>query len=1164
MKILFSADWHIHPRNYGRTLPALEAFIEHAQKNPPDAIIHGGDVFDTRGRLDPTSIAHVRATFARLRRIAPTIVIPGNHDAANAWGEIDSASGVLAGEPVAEGRHRLSVISSPGMTQVGGAYIAALPFPSKYHLLAQDEEQTKPTELLLIDTINGLAAQISKLPPAPTILVFHGSVAGAALDNDSMIGVGQDITLPREALESGPWDLVLAGHLHRAQEVGKVYYSGSLAQLTFAQAGYKPSFIELEIRDKGLDTSPKGNGGGRPYHVERIALPVAEPLVSIDIDTLDTDEGIVDGLDIEAEVHAALLDYEAPLRGRVRIKIRARPEELAAFDEDAVRGGYPDVLDWKIVKERVAPTRIRSDVGVEADVGELLGEWFRLNPIDKAIADLADKLAIEVEDTELEERKLEPQLLAYRPIETVFSDYKPFRGGRIPWEELPRITVIKGPNGSGKSKAALSEAAALFGPRALGAPLRKFVRNGQPFGAIEHLFEVGAGRYRIKRIVKLSSSGKTVTSAVSFAPPARLAPTDEEREAGLTSWESLNGADARETQKRIEAKVGSPEMFFSTRFARQNDIDRLLRMTPAERKTLLQEALQAGRFARLEAIARARGLSVKREVDKLRGAIERLRAESEHLDACRGDLAAAEESAQKVDEELAGLKGRRQEKAQKAEDLSKALVLLEARRDKIATAEEIAAQAELDVLTEEKALKAFRALLEAAPALEEKIEELAELRDQYRELLEKADEAREIESELGLAKNDLAGKERSRSRQIEALESDLREKEKRAALLGSVPCQDIDQELDRPEGREPLTVAGITRSCQFLQEAAAAKEELPVLLQGVETIKKDQSHIEGPVAKIKKLEVELGELDFDKKKLAAAQTRLETIDEGEINRQSQGLLQARAKAEEAERRLGDLEARKRVAFDTAKALGMVSAKDDADLRAKLTTAKTGLAVAQSALDRALEAQRVNERNIGIFQERVTIAERAGVELETMNQEVAYLEKGIQAAEILVGAFGRDGIPFLILERALPEIQSSMNSLLEGSPLAVEIDPVRDLETGKVRDEVNITFRDQNGEQVLEDASGYQANLLGVALRAAVAELEASRAGVRPEFFVIDEGFGAYDPDNIPHGREMIHRLADRFGKVVYITHVPEVQDAAEGELVVRPSADGSTIEEVFD
>ncbi len=58
---------------------------------------------------------------------------------------------------------------------------------------------------------------------------------------------------------------------------------------------------------------------------------------------------------------------------------------------------------------------------------------------------------------------------------------------------------------------------------------------------------------------------------------------------------------------------------------------------------------------------------------------------------------------------------------------------------------------------------------------------------------------------------------------------------------------------------------------------------------------------------------------------------------------------------------------------------------------------------------------------------------------------------------------------------------------------------------------------------------------------------------------LDEGFGAYDQENLQHGKQMLLKFADEFERVIYITHVQGMQEIADTVLEVTPGADGSKI-----
>jgi DNA repair exonuclease SbcCD ATPase subunit len=472
-----------------------------------------------------------------------------------------------------------------------------------------------------------------------------------------------------------------------------------------------------------------------------------------------------------------------------------------------------------------------------------------------------------------------------------------------------------------------------------------------------------------------------------------------------------------------------------------------------------------------------------------------------------------------------------------------------------------ATQVQLD--ESQTAKRDLEALIDEAPKIAEAIDDLDELRELELELRNDALKDKDLEGQAIALEEKIEGLIRARNRQIEQSEGDLAGKRRQAALLESVPCQNISLNLPDVPFRDKAEdlVKADTRGCQFLLDAVRAGEDLPMLEKALGHLKRDKSHIENHLKALSKLRGERDELGFVPAALSDLQKKIASVDEGELNKKAHLLTRAMAETEALDKDI------RRYSLDIEKYSDLIAdlearRKKDKERKLEGELAKLDLDISNKNEELAGEEDRLNwhNRELGSLKERIRTAEENKKAMEFHQRLADKKGREIRLAGVLREAFGRDGIPFLILERALPHLETTVNSLLEGSEVSIMIDPVRDLESGKIRDEVNIRFTDENGEQVLEDASGYQGNLLGVALRAGIAELQADHLGVRPDVFIIDEGFGAYDAENVPHAREMIHRLADRFGRVLFITHIPEVQEAAELEIEIHKGLEGSVIE----
>ena len=163
------------------------------------------------------------------------------------------------------------------------------------------------------------------------------------------------------------------------------------------------------------------------------------------------------------------------------------------------------------------------------------------------------------------------------------------------------------------------------------------------------------------------------------------------------------------------------------------------------------------------------------------------------------------------------------------------------------------------------------------------------------------------------------------------------------------------------------------------------------------------------------------------------------------------------------------------------------------------------------------------------------------------------------------AFGRDGIPSLIIEETLPEIEERANTLLgrlTNGRTSVRLDTLRDKKSGGTKETLDIHIADEQGvARPYETFSGGEAFRVNFALRLALAQLLAERAGVRVRTLVIDEGFGTQDEQGIQALIEAIDSVKDDFDKVLVITHLDEMKAAFPVRIeVTKDPVDGSSFE----
>ena len=163
------------------------------------------------------------------------------------------------------------------------------------------------------------------------------------------------------------------------------------------------------------------------------------------------------------------------------------------------------------------------------------------------------------------------------------------------------------------------------------------------------------------------------------------------------------------------------------------------------------------------------------------------------------------------------------------------------------------------------------------------------------------------------------------------------------------------------------------------------------------------------------------------------------------------------------------------------------------------------------------------------------------------------------------AFSKDGVPALLIEQALPEIEAKANQLLDqlsGGSMSVRFTtqaPFKDKKREDLKETLDILISDSAGTRDYELYSGGEAFRVNFAIRLALSEVLAQRAGARLQTLVIDEGFGSQDTQGRQRLIEAINLVEQHFAKILVITHIDELKDAFPTRIEVEKTERGSTI-----
>ena len=76
------------------------------------------------------------------------------------------------------------------------------------------------------------------------------------------------------------------------------------------------------------------------------------------------------------------------------------------------------------------------------------------------------------------------------------------------------------------------------------------------------------------------------------------------------------------------------------------------------------------------------------------------------------------------------------------------------------------------------------------------------------------------------------------------------------------------------------------------------------------------------------------------------------------------------------------------------------------------------------------------------------------------------------------------------------------------------------------------------------------------------EIQASAGGIRLDTMFVDEGFGSLDEESLAQAMESLAGLADGNRLVGIISHVPELKQRIEKQILVRKDRSGGSFVEV--
>ena len=1102
--------------------------MDYAHGKGYDMIACAGDVFDhvnVAGKEATVGTIYNAFLEPFLKQAKPikTVLIFGNHDIGDAF-ERDALSPL-------EGCPWITVIRKPGVHDVEGISICALPWLSREVLAARLAASRKISLKEAVDQATSsimnlpdrLRAEVKERTEAGKFVLFlgHMEVTGAKMSNGEAQANG-NFEFDPQTLASIGANAYALGHIHVRQKIPGLPnandgYIGALCQLSFGEEGNPCGCRSIEIEGNGIIGDSWLENKASPRYV-----------------TVET----LEGLSVRPE------DY-------VKLRAEEKPDDLPA-----------GVVFDKLVRNKDVERRTDGRLTADSPIQTLMSEWMESSKCEVPIEKLLDG----AEAIRAEAGPQGDAIGSLDSLDSVTLDNVTCHGHAT--YDFPKgVIAIEGPNGSGKTTLVEALIVALYGKSPSRPSVSSLVSQGKSDGRFEVAFTSGGKKYVVVRDVKV---GLKSSSSKAFL-----------REEG---GKDIAGPKVEEVEQRCSSLVGDVDMVMSGIFSSQGDGGSLVDIRSADRKELFAKLLGTRKFlsmadlARKKATAESASVTSSAEISKrLKEALATEEEDRKKLEETRDAAKSISKDIEEANDKLGTAKeglviaesanrkrqeviSERKKVESKKDEVTTKARLLKDQRDAIGVIDvESIEQRVSKAMTSDADLARIEADLEKYNALRQS--KHAEV-DRLRAQAEKAEGARKLSHaeavSASMGKAAAAHKERASGRMVlEAFRQETVVKlEKLRARL-----DEAKKKVDRLKG---FPDADICNSCDFAKDGLESRAKIGdferAIPRGEAVLSKSETQIKEYDDETERITQALGKTpdlaSWQPEVTASIKAIMDEADskEADIPTIPESLLKRKKQAEEAASKLGEMEKElkeaKKKKEDFAKLdAAIVELKGKYDDMVKtleempipeVVDESPARALAKSLSDEiAAKTKALNDANrtVGQWEARVEEHGKRKGELVEVEKDRVESEERAAIMSALAKAFGRDGIPQLIVDGALPRFQEIMSNLLsefeKGWSIQVRSQRVTKSET--VQEAIDIMVDSGLGERDISTYSGGEKKILKSVVRIAFATLQAERTGKGLKVLVMDEATDHMDDGNAETTIRMLGSLKC-FNQVIVISH----------------------------
>lgn len=706
------------------------------------------------------------------------------------------------------------------------------------------------------------------------------------------------------------------------------------------------------------------------------------------------------------------------------------------------------------------------------------------------------------------------------PIKLLLHNFTSYGSAMEPLDLTKfHIACLTGENGAGKSSILDSITYAVWGQARAKSP-DELVRLGTNEMSVDFEFELDGHCYKIKRGRNIKRN--TTTLELFLTKP---------NHANITE------GTIKDTQIKIDQILKmSYETFINSAYLKQGHADEFTLKGPTDRKRILAEILGLGYYDELESRAKEKVKEYLLETKNLEMQISEIETELLESDVRKTQLDNAKEKVKVAENAIAEKEKQLKTENQRYQELNLAFTMYQKLKENLNRIRNEYQKLALDIKERQEKFNEDEKLLKNRDLIEKNYQILLEKRKENEKLNETQTELLKLTRE----KQNITSQVSQISTQIKHLEELV------LTLLNQIKT------LHEKEAKCPLCGSTLEdkHKKDLLEKLKIEKEEK------VKEIEKFKSS--PPTEKLEQLEKSVNALSYDEKlhlQIKNQITSLLTFEQQKMELEakvaqhktektilSEKLIEFKKKKEEGFKAKKEFEKYQDVSQTLTEIKENIEKLEEelTDLRQIEKEARSVMGAATQLVERSQQLQKLKEKKV--------------------KQKEEFTEKKTIYEELTL-AFGKRGIQAMIIETAIPEIESVTNQLLDkmtDGRMRITLQTQKETKTtGDIVETLDIIISDEMGARSYELYSGGETFRVNFALRLALSKLLTHRAGAKLQFLVIDEGFGTQDALGQERLIQAINSIKDEFAKILVVTHIEELKDAFPVRIEVIKKTNGS-------